>query len=492
MKEIEYLIEQIKQNIEPRKQLINLKQEIKKYPKVELRALVNKEFLKPLLSHEDMKVRKNALIIIRELSLDEFKELLFNDYEIEQNWIVKVEIIHTLTSFDLTDHINDIQNILANLVEDSNNSKHIEMIRAKLLDYLALNETVCHQFTGFKSSVDILLTTLQSNRTIVYEKLQTKLKKEVSLGVYTRVEDINEIFEIRDFNEWLIPLKKVKNVDFEITNLAIAIIESELLSLLKQSHLENNEPFRFRIDSSKIKTERLKNDYIRKLSLKIQELSKGVLVNTTSNYEMELRLIETSKQTCQVFLKLYTLKDERFNYRKKVISTTMQPYVAASIASLIYPYTKEEADVLDLCCGVGTLLIERNQLSRCHFMMGIDVFKDAIENAKYNNQFIDGNIHFIQKDLKRFVHQHQFDEIITDLPIQTTNKDRKEIEELYMNFLKKCVQYVKRDGFIFAYTVEDRLFKKALRFYSKEIELVKVHEIKIKKKVHSLFILHIK
>ena len=61
-----------------------------------------------------------------------------------------------------------------------------------------------------------------------------------------------------------------------------------------------------------------------------------------------------------------------------------------------------------------------------------------------------------------------------------------------MNFLKKCVQYVKRDGFIFAYTLEDRLFKKALRFYSKEIELVKVHEIKIKKKVHSLFILHVK
>ena len=84
MEEIEYLIEQIKQNIEPRKQLINLKQEIKKYPKVELRALVNKEFLKPLLSHEDMKVRKNALIIIRELSLDEFKQL----FDLIEGWLI--------------------------------------------------------------------------------------------------------------------------------------------------------------------------------------------------------------------------------------------------------------------------------------------------------------------------------------------------------------------------------------------------------------------
>lgn len=320
------------------------------------------------------------------------------------------------------------------------------------------------------------------------DTLPTKLKKEVSLGVLTRISTIQQIYSIRDYHELLIPLKKIRNMSFQVDLLAQSIVDSELIDILNSCHDTSNQAYRFRLDTSNVSTKCLQQNYSKKLAHKIEELSSYKLVNSVSNYEIELRLYETKQNTCQVFLKLYTLQDPRFMYRKGTLSTSMQPYVAASIINLIYPYLKDDADVLDLCCGTGTLLIERNKYMDCHFMMGVDIFLDAINIAKTNSQDI-SNIHFIQKDLKKFEHRHQFDEIISDLPSQTSNCSKEEIERIYSNFLKKSVEYIKDDGFIFAYTTNTNIFKKMLRFYKKDLEIVKTYAIQIHKKENTLFIL---
>mgnify|MGYP002245200123 CR=1 FL=1 len=60
------------------------------------------------------------------------------------------------------------------------------------------------------------------------------------------------------------------------------------------------------------------------------------------------------------FLKLYTIPMQRFSYRKNVVAASIHPSLAAMLVSLAKPYLKENAQILDPFCGVGTMLIERD------------------------------------------------------------------------------------------------------------------------------------
>ena len=85
-----------------------------------------------------------------------------------------------------------------------------------------------------------------------------------------------------------------------------------------------------------------------------------ILLNTTENYDIEIILREIKRGKVNAYLRLTHLKNPRFNYRKEVIATSLQPYVAATLVELAKPYMKENGKVLDPFVGCGTLLIERN------------------------------------------------------------------------------------------------------------------------------------
>ena len=81
-------------------------------------------------------------------------------------------------------------------------------------------------------------------------------------------------------------------------------------------------------------------------------------------------------------MKLNTISDNRFRYRKNAISTSIQPSTAALIAKLSEGYLKEDAQIIDPFCGVGTMLIERDKLKPAREIYATDIFGDAIKAWK--------------------------------------------------------------------------------------------------------------
>lgn len=490
MNNIDKIIEEIKLNKEVRKNVLTIKNLCKEHSDITIEPTL----LLTLLKNDDPKVRKNTAIIFRYLKLDCYIEELVACFLDEENWIVKNEIVETLLSFEAKrKQLAPLKQYFDSLgdIEKNENSGHIEMMKARLFDLLRQYGYFDYpEFRGIFFPITVLLTSLDSNSFSVYEQLEVKTKKETALGVLAKINDIKQIESIRDYHEWLIVLSGFKEITFSLDNLSDAIVSSDLLPLLDQMH-HQCAAYTFRIDTHLVKEERLKNDYVKRLGMLIQEKSKGRLYNCISDYDVEIRLMESKGGFCKAFLKLYTRRDDRFIYRQYALPTSIQPYVAASICQLIAPYTKHLARVIDFCCGTGTMLIERHKTRPCRFLLGVDIYGEAIKMARQNSYKAQIDINYVQRDFNRFSHSHRFDEVISNLPTQTANKNRKEIEELYMKFIKKSLSLLEKDGYIFAHTPETALMKKVLRFYKKDIEVIDEITLKIKKAESTLFILKV-
>ena len=165
-----------------------------------------------------------------------------------------------------------------------------------------------------------------------------------------------------------------------------------------------------------------KGVYIRKLSDALERASKGMWINSATDYEAEVRLLERKDGGFTPFLKLYTIKDKRFSYRKEFVSSSIAPVNAALTAELATKYLKENSQILDPFCGVRTMLIERNKAVKAKEMYGLDIFGEAIEKARINAQQAGCRIQFINRDFFTFEHAYLFDEIISDLPQVTQAK----------------------------------------------------------------------
>lgn len=105
-------------------------------------------------------------------------------------------------------------------------------------------------------------------------------------------------------------------------------------------------------------------DLVKKMSLAIEKESGRKLVNTTSGYELVIRLVAGKDGKFVPLLKLSTIPDWRFSYRKEVLPTSIAPVNAATDHELSEPYLNENARVLDPFCGTGTMLIDVPDCSR--------------------------------------------------------------------------------------------------------------------------------
>ena len=165
--------------------------------------------------------------------------------------------------------------------------------------------------------------------------------------------------------------------------------------------------------------------------------------NSNSDYEVELRLIERKDHTLVPMLKLFTLPDTRFAYRKETTAQSTSASTAALAASLAALYLREGAQILDPFCGVGTLLIERCLLCPADPVYGVDRYAEAIEKARVNSETIQETrhapIHYVNKDFFDFTHEYPFDEIITHLPDLQEGEEKAFCEQ----FLTKAATLLK-------------------------------------------------
>jgi 23S rRNA G2445 N2-methylase RlmL len=195
-----------------------------------------------------------------------------------------------------------------------------------------------------------------------------------------------------------------------------------------------------------------------------------MLINSAGDYEVELRLIANKDGEFFPCVKLYTLKNSRFAYRKNAIAASIHPSAAALMMEIAEPYLKENAQIMDPFCGVGTMLIERQRKVPAKEIYGTDIFGEAVILGRENADLAGVRIHFINRDFMNFEHDYLFDEIVTNMPLRG-KKTKQEMDDFYGAFFRKSKEILKKDAVIIMYTNEMGFVKKHLRL-NKEYKLM--------------------
>ena len=465
------LYEKIKKGTDRRASLIALKKELKDdaKKKVFLTMTGNRldEIMKCLVD-EDPKVRKNAAAILGELHCQDALDVLMDAYEEEEKLFVKEAYVQALSMIDCSEYLPQLEEHLQELVDyeaPEEEKKHIQAEIHALQELILQKKGVKkHTFNGWNRSSEVLLLTLPAFRDALAEEVIGK-KKVLKSGVRTIVSDFETVMKIRTVQELLfvIHTQTEKNVfSAEPETLAAQLAESDLMQILTETH-KGDAPFYFRIGVSGAMSLEERSAFSKRVAAAIEGAFARQLINSTSHYEVEIRLLQNREGGYVPLLKLYTLPDHRFDYRRYYVAASMKPTMAAGLMALAKPYLKEHAQILDPFCGVGTLLIERRFLVPARNAYGIDTFGEAIEKARVNSKIAGIQTNYINRDYFDFVHDYKFDEIVTDLP--AGNLTKPELDVLYRRFFEKSEDVLADDGRMIFFSREMGLVKKQLRLH---------------------------
>lgn len=452
--------DEIVNNVDVRQNLSKLRQEIKdESNKYALLYYIGerKNLIPDLLESEDAKTRKNAALLMGDLALEEFLPCIIKGYQNEEQRFIKSSYLVALRNFDYREYMSFLKECLDKLLAvelTEENKKHTEEEIRELTSLIVSMEGVKkHTFTGFHKLSKVLLLTNRNHIPVTLQKVQqvTPTAKEFNAGVMVKTDRLDEILPIRTYQEILFALEGAQVCQMNPIQAAKLLSAGDLVEFLTDRH-SGDAPFYFRVEvKSKMELSK-KSEFAKKFSSELERLTKRQLINSTNNYEFEIRFIENKEQNFNVLLKLYTIKDSRFTYRKNVIASSIRPVNAALTVALAKDYMKEDAQVLDPFCGVGTMLIERHKEVKAYSTYGLDIFADAIELARENTGAARQVIHYINRDFFDFKHEYLFDEIISDMPFSNSKNREQEITDLYQLFFKKAKVHLKEDGVIIMYT----------------------------------------
>ena len=453
---------QITENQDVRQNLSKIRQEIKDKEKRKLFAALirgQETVLTELLHSEDAKTRKNAALLMGDLGNQEFLAPVFAAYREEGQRFVLSSYLAAIGKFDYQEYLPELKERLAMLSAtevSADNEKHLMEEMRELSALIVRAEGVKqHRFTGWNNPQDIILLANRNFTDLTREELanaepgaKTKL---FGAGVMARVENLNWIQEIRTYQELLFVIKGMETGPMDSAMMAEKIVSSDLLRWLTKNH-DGEAPYFFRVEMKSRKPLDEKSVFVKRLSGHIERLSERKLTNSAASYEVELRVIENKEGQCNLLVKLFTLKDERFSYRKEVVPTSIRPVNAALTVALAKEYLKENAQVLDPFCGVGTMLIERYQAVKANTTYGVDIQEDAIEKARRNTEAAGQLIHYLNRDFFRFEHDYLFDEVITDMPFKIGRITEEEVTETYKRFFHAIPRYLKPSAIMVLYS----------------------------------------
>ena len=407
------------------------------------------------LGHEDAKTRKNAALLMGELGQTIYLEPLIEAYKKETTLFVRSSYLTAIAQLDYRKYMKEFKEQLKLLDETpltEDNRKHIAAEKKALQEMiLTMEAPSSHNFTGLKREEQMVLLTNRNHIDTVISQLEGIPAKGFNAGVIVKTQDIEQILALRTYEELLFMLPGMGPSVMDVKEAAKTIVTPTLQRFLTETH-KGKVPFYFRIEVKSKMDLSKRSTFAKRLAQEIESLSGGWLRNSTSHYEIEIRLIENKEGKCNILLKLYTIPDRRFAYRIETLPTSIKPVNAALAVELAKPYMKEEAQVLDPFCGVGTMLIERYKAVKANTTYGIDYFGEAIEKAKCNTEAAHQIIHYIQRDFFDFTHEYLFDEIITQLPWAIGRTTETEIRELYVHFFKKAKLHLTEEGVLILYT----------------------------------------
>ena len=456
------VIEELLKQENTRQNLSRLRSLIKEHEcKVQAYELLKEhdDLLISFLASEDAKTRKNAALLIGDLQISHLADDLFKAYESENTRFVKSSYLTALLQLDipqLVPKLVDKKKLLEQTEITEENRKHVDE-ELREINKILIKYNGIKRHTPILEGVraELLLTTNKLHREIVRRQLPVKETKLHPLGVIVKTDNIRLIMKVRTYRQMYFMINTEGLLSGNEREMASQLWKSDMYDILRRMHREPG-PFYYRIESS------ADGEFQSRLSAALDRLSGGKLINSANNYEIVIKLIQTRDGSYFPCLRLCSVKDDRFTYRKNVLSTSIHPSTAALLVELAKPYLKENAQIMDPFCGVGTMLIERKLAVPAREIYATDIYGDAIEMGRENARIAKTGINFIHRDFFDFKHDYKFDELITDMPVRG-KQTRSEMELFYERFFDKAKQILAKDGIIVMYSNEIGFVKKQIR-----------------------------
>lgn len=456
------VIEELLKQENTRQNLSRLRSLIKEHEcKVQAYELLKEhdDLLISFLASEDAKTRKNAALLIGDLQISHLADDLFKAYESENTRFVKSSYLTALLQLDipqLVPKLVDKKKLLEQTEITEENRKHVDE-ELREINKILIKYNGIKRHTPILEGVraELLLTTNKLHREIVRRQLPVKETKLHPLGVIVKTDNIRLIMKVRTYRQMYFMINTEGLLSGDEREMASQLWKSDMYDILRRMHREPG-PFYYRIESS------ADGEFQSRLSAALDRLSGGKLINSANNYEIVIKLIQTRDGSYFPCLRLCSVKDDRFTYRKNVLSTSIHPSTAALLVELAKPYLKENAQIMDPFCGVGTMLIERKLAVPAREIYATDIYGDAIEMGRENARIAKTGINFIHRDFFDFKHDYKFDELITDMPVRG-KQTRSEMELFYERFFDKAKQILAKGGIIVMYSKEIGFVKKQIR-----------------------------
>lgn len=473
---MEKIFNELTENTNIRTNLSALRQMIKeqaKKPLVLEQVQKREAMFLDFLQNEDAKTRKNAALLLGDLAYQEALEALYEAYVSESTLFVKASYLQAMAELEVGDKLPALKERLSQLLEtepEPDNKKHIdEEIRA-LRKIVIQAEGISRHTADIKGKkLTVILVTNRTQRETIRRTIDCGTASVHPLGVLVETEHLEKLMQLRTYREMVFPLNIEGYLSDNPVEAAKAIWESNIMELLNGIH-EESGAYYFRIECKSAMDLEKRSAFTRKLATELEGLSKGMLINSTSDYEVELRLIANKEGKFFPCLRLLTIKNNRFDYRKNAIAASIHPSTAALIMELAKDYLKEDAQIMDPFCGVGTMLIERNKKVHAREMYGTDIYGEAIAFARENAEAAGMRINYIHRDFMDFKHEYLFNEIVTNMPLRG-QRTKQEMDEFYGAFFEKAKTHLTKDAVIIMYTNELGFVKKQLRLH-KEFSLL--------------------
>lgn len=473
---LKVLLSNIQKDIDLKDNLLKLKEllkdEIKEGTRKDALLVIVQEYsndLIKLLSNEDPKIRKNTVLVFALVPVDCAFPYIFEGYSTDDTnynkaaylQAIEVYINEVLSETDsyiekLNEHRKEI--LSSNISDD--NRKHV-LDEMKYLNRICLSDMSNHIFTGLDCINELVLTTNRNFKNITEAELDGIPHKEFTAGVMVKTKQLSRVLQIRTYQELLFVPDGCSSCPDDPSKAVAHLLSKNIIDYISSRHNDTGYPFRFRTDY-RTKDEKKKAVFEKKFSAELELNSDWSLINSTSDYELEFRLIDTGKGTVNVLLHFCTLPDKRFSYRKATLSVGMKPYIAALCSKLTEPYMLSNSAVLDPFCGSGIMLVEREKVKSARLYYGIDLFGEAVNKAALNIKAagMKDKTELINKDFFEFHHEYKFNEVFTDMPFCTDKKTQRDIEGIYRSFFQKIGSFMEADGILSIYTRNRDLLRK--------------------------------
>ena len=468
---LDKIFDELTASIEVRENLFTLRQLLRDDRSHELLSEIDedrKDVLLDKLSDPDAKARRNAALVIGELKDNSLVSELIYSYKHEEKLFVRADYLAAISRLDYRPYLGDFKERLSRIEHmqiSGEDRKHLA-IEAKWLRKLIFRHEppVRHEFDGFSKEVDIALVVSPSLEKLTLQQLPKGSCSAVKAArgvIFLHTKRLADIMKIRTVKGYLFrfcsnPLKQdaPPEIGEEMMRAGLARYVSAML--------KGKAPYYFRIDMRTNMAMGDRSKFTSRLAARIEDESGFLLVNSPTDYEFTIRLIDNGKGVFSAYLEMNTLPDRRFLYRKYTLATSTHPVKAAEMMEAASPWLSANASVLDPFCGTGVLLIERDRKLRTANLYGVDRYGEAIRMAGKNATLAGRDIFLICRDCLEFTHKYRFDEIVTEVPAVSDRMPFDMLEELLASFTYRLPVWLKEGGIACICTSEPDMFRNCL------------------------------